>query len=424
MSKILAREIFHDALEAVLPENFMSKYCKLNSDILTIKESNYDLSKYNNLYVFGSGKAAYAMALEIEKIAAAKINDGLVIAPHDSGELEKIKIAIGSHPIPSQKSIDAAKKLVEMMQKCTQDDLYIFLLSGGSSALMEIPIEPITLEDLQETTSLMLSHNFEIHEINALRKHLSHIKGGRLAHLTQAQGVVLVISDIIDDALDSIGSAPLYRDEKTFEYVKELLENKNMYDKMPQSVQDIIEKGVQKKIEESPSTALQRVEHIILASNRQALDAANNSALEHGLSVERVPKPMQGDVALMVEEMLQVAAKSPAKCILFGGECTVELEGDGQGGRNQHAALLMLQKLSQNSQKITFLSASTDGIDGNSDAAGAVINQDDFQKTNLELQKFLDEFNSYHYLKSLDALVTTGPSGTNVIDIAILIKGD
>jgi len=424
MSKALARAIFNDALNAVLPETFMSKYCKLDGDILTIKEKHYDLSKYKNLYVFGSGKAAYAMALEIEKIAAEKISDGLVIAPYDSGELQKIKVAIGSHPIPSQKSIDAARKLVNRMQKCSEDDLYIFLLSGGSSALMEIPIEPITLEDLQKTTALMLSHNFEIHEINALRKHLSQIKGGRIAHVTKAQGVVLVISDIIDDALDSIGSGPLYRDETTFEDVKKLLENKNIYDKMPQSVQNIIQKGLHKKIEESPSKVLQRVEHIILASNKQALDAAEKSALSHGLTVERVETPMQGDVNLMVEKMLQLAKESPAKCILFGGECTVELEGDGKGGRNQHAALLMLKSLSQNTQEFTFLSASTDGIDGNSDAAGAVISHDDYTKTDLELQTYLDAFNSYHYLKSLDALITTGPSGTNVIDIAILIKGD
>ncbi|QSZ42676.1 DUF4147 domain-containing protein [Sulfurimonas aquatica] len=422
MSKELAREIFSSALEEALPKNFMQKHCRLDENILTLKESRYDLSRYKNLYVFGSGKAAHTMAVEIENILLKRIYKGLVIAP-DEGDLKKIELRVGSHPIPSKKSIESTKALVEMMQECDEDDLYIFLLSGGSSALMELPLDSISLEELQSTTSLMLSHNLEIHEINAVRKHLSQIKGGRLSHLCRAQGAVLVVSDIIDNALDSIGSAPLYCDESSFGDVKNILDSKEIFSKMPLSVQKSILKGMRGEIDESPFFPLRRVEHIILSSNSQAVDRAVGYAISLGISVEKVIEPMEGEVTLMVKKMLQTAKESPQKCLIFGGECTVALDGDGMGGRNQHATLLMLKEIKEQDLEITFLSASTDGIDGNSDAAGAVVDSSSYSYM-LSIDEYIKNFDSYNYLKSENSLIMTGPSGTNVIDIALIIKGD
>lgn len=422
MYKESAKAIFHDALEAVLPLNFMPKYCHLRGDILTIKESSYDLSSYKNIYLFGSGKASYTMAKEIEKLLKERLYKGLIVAPYDNRELQRVKVAIGSHPIPSALSLNAAEELMQMMQECDEDDLYIFVLSGGSSALMELPIEPITLEELQLCTKLMLESGLEINSINAVRKHLSQIKGGRLASLCKATGVVLVLSDIVDNSLDAIGSAPLYADRSSFEDAIEILKREDIFELMPKAIQTILQKGLNAEIQESPFRALKRVSHHIVASNAQALEAAKISAEKAGFLVKKVETPMEGDVLEMVEKIIEIAKESQENCILFGGECTVEVKGDGEGGRNQHAALLMLREIIEQKLPYTFLSAGTDGIDGNSDAAGAVVDRYTAIKSPLSIESYIHNFNSYNYFKRGDSLLKIGPSGTNVVDVAILIK--
>ena len=279
------------------------------------------------------------------------------------------------------------------------------------------------MSELQETTALMLHNNLEIHEINCVRKHLSKVKGGRLAQMCKAQGVVLVVSDIIDDDLHSVGSAPLYADTSTFEQAKEILESKNLFQIIPDSVKSVLQKGLYGEIEETPSTPLERVKHIIIASNKLALEQAVLSAKSKGLSVRKITQAMQGEVGEMVNTMFKTLHACEEECIIFGGECTVEVQGNGQGGRNQHAALLALKKIQDQALSVTFLSAGTDGIDGNSDAAGAVVSGYSY-KSGLNIETYLKNFDSYNYLRQSDSLIMTGPSGTNVIDIAILIKGE
>lgn len=423
MSAKVARKIFETALESVLPQNFMKQSCSLDGDMFSINGQHYDLSKYNKLYIFGSGKASYAMAKEIEKLLQDKIYKGIVISPYDNGELQKIEVKIGSHPIPDQRTLDSTKVLVEMMQECKEEDLYIYLLSGGSSALLELPIETVSLDELQDATRLMLSNNIKIQYINMVRKHLSSVKGGRLAQKCLANGIVLVISDIIDDPLDGIGSAPLYADSSSFGDVKKILEEKELFYKMPTSIQNVIQKGMNKLIEDTPKKVLERVSHYIVSSNIHAQNSAKDCAKKLGLSVELVKKPMHGEVNQMVEKMLKISQESEKECIIFGGECTVELLGDGKGGRNQHATLLMLKKLRQYNLNYTFLSASTDGVDGNSDAAGAVVDvNSDFSK--LDIDWYINNFDSYNFFKQINGLVITGPTGTNVIDLTIILKGE
>ncbi len=421
--KSIAKEIFSDALEASLPKNFVGKYCQLDGNVLSVCSDNYDLGEYKNIYVFGSGKAAFTMAEELEKLLKQKIYKGLVVAPEYRNGLERIELCVGGHPLPTQKSFDSTKKLLEMMRECDEDDLFIYLLSGGSSALIELPIEPISLEDMQETTGFMLHNALDIHEVNTVRKHLSQIKGGRLAQVCKAQGVVLVVSDIIDNDLYSIGSAPLYGDRTTYQDAKDILEKKDIFYSMPSSVQEVLEKGISSLIDETPTNEKENIKHYIIASNTLALDAAQKSAIAKGLKVEKVNEPMEGDVSLMVDKMIKHIDSSSHQCILFGGECTVNVDGDGQGGRNQHAVALMLQKIYTEKLDMTFLSASTDGIDGNSDAAGAVIDAQSYIESR-ELDKKIENFDSYNLFKGMNSLVMSGASGTNVIDIAILIKGE
>jgi len=423
--KTLVKKIFSDALEASLPKNFISKYCKLQNDSFLVGEDSYDLAKYKNIYVFGSGKAAFTMAKEIENLLGEKIYKGLVVAPKSQERLQKIEVCEGSHPLPSQKSFDSAKKLLTMMQKCQEDDLYIYLLSGGSSALIELPITPITLEEFQKTTELMLHNALEIQEINSIRKHISQIKGGRLAHNCKATGIVLVLSDIIGNDLHAIGSAPLYADKSSYREAQEVLKSRNVFHLIPKSVQDVLHKGYNGFLEETPKLQKANVKHYLVASNAQALEAAAKSAASSGLSVKVVEEPMQGEVHEMLKKMLTVVKSSHEDCILFGGECTVDVNGSGQGGRNQHAVALMLKEMCRQNLNFCFLSAGTDGIDGNSDAAGALISQEDCRNLELkELDKYIKNFDSYNFFKKTNSLITTGASGTNVIDLAIILKGE
>lgn len=422
-AKQIAREIFKDALEASLPKNFISKYVRYEKGVLYIQEDSYDLNKYKNIYLFGSGKAAFTMAEEIEKLLKERLHKGLIVAPKTEATLRFTQVEEGSHPLPSQKSLDAATKLLEMMQEMQEEDLFIYLLSGGSSALIELPMQGISLEDFQNATELMLKNGLEIQEMNCVRKHISQIKGGRLAQQTLAKGVVLVLSDIINDDLYAIGSAPLYGDTTTYAQAKQILQDKSIFHRMPLSIQRLIHEGIEGVVQETPKAQMPNIKHTLVASNALALNAAAQSAREHGLSVTIVDKPMQGDVKDMLPRLLQSARESDAQCILFGGECTVKVEGEGQGGRNQHIAALMLQEMCKRKLDITFLSAGTDGIDGNSDAAGAVVSKEDCAKIEHEaLASYIKNFNSYNCFKELDSLIVTGASGTNVIDIAIIIK--
>ncbi len=421
----MAKEIFEYALESVKPCRFMKNRCALDGDVLNVDATSYDLSKYKNLYVFGSGKAAYSMAKEMEEILGDKIYKGLIVVPNRERQLEKIEMKKGSHPIPSMDSVDSAQALLSMMRECDEEDLYVYLLSGGSSALIEIPISPINLDDLQEATDLMLSENLEIQEINAVRKHISQLKGGRLAERCLASGIVLVLSDVIGDDLHAIGSAPLYADNSSFADAKELLKVKNLYSRMPKSVQTVLTLGSNNHIKESPSEPLERVSHHILASNADAKNAAREKASSLGLDVKIVQQSVSGEVSEALKFMFATVQTSKENCLIFGGECTLEVKGEGQGGRNQHAALLALKEIKDKNLNLTFLSAGTDGIDGNSDAAGGVVEYETLQRIkSLEMQSYLNNFDSYNFLKQIGALVTTGASGTNVIDLMIIIKGD
>lgn len=419
--------IFNKTLLSVKPQSFLKKHCRVEEGVLHVEGMGYDLHDFKNIYVFGSGKAAYTMAKEMEEILGDLIYKGLIVAPYDDGELQKIEVKIGSHPIPTQKSLDAAQALLEVMQECAKADLYIYLLSGGSSSLIELPIEPVTLEDMQSATSLMLSNNLAIDEINTVRKHLSKIKGGRLAAASQASGIALVISDVIDNSLESIGSGILYADTSTFEDAKKILVKKEIYFHMPDSVKEVIEKGLQNTKEESPFISLSRVSHHILASNRHALQEAEKSALSLGLSVKVLEASLSGEVNPMVEKILAFLQDTREECLILGGECSVKLSGNGKGGRNQHLALLMLERICDKGLEITFLSSGTDGVDGNSDATGAVVDKKSCLRAarlGLDLQTYKKNFESYNFLKQTDDLIISGATGTNVADMVILLKGE
>ncbi len=404
-----AKAIFLGALASVMPKNLIAEALSYHDSILTVENQHFDLSRYKNIAVFGSGKASIEMAKAMRVLLGERVMTNMVVSNY-SQEVEGVEIVESTHPLPSQKSIDAGEKLIEGFEALGEEDFFIYLLSGGSSALIEKPIAGVSLEDFIETTKVLLHNGLSIDEINTIRKNLSQIKGGGLASKTKAKGIVLVVSDVIGDDLQAIGSAPLLADDSTLEDVKNIVDKYNILHLLPNSVKCILEN------DDSTSRKNPQVfPHFLIASNLIALKCAEKVACEMGLSAKIVSDTLEGDVKEVADFIVKSSYHDKEQVLLFGGEPTVQVAGTGNGGRNQELCLWVLKQR----EYFTFLSAGTDGIDGNSDAAGAVVCESDYHDS---VQKYLENNDSYHFLKEQDALIMTGESGTNVMDIMIVIK--
>ncbi|MFZ2632436.1 MAG: glycerate kinase [Desulfosalsimonadaceae bacterium] len=423
-------EIFNKAVGAVRPENVFPDLVSLTGDILRVGERSYPISKKDGIHVFGSGKAAAGSAKVMECILGDRLSGGVVVSNVNDPSLKTIKVCVGAHPVADEQSIDATNRLIFEISRLTKDDFFIYLLSGGTSALLERPFPPLTLSDLQNVTKLLLAAGAPIEEMNAVRKHLSEVKGGRLGRMTEAGGVVLVMSDVIGDDLDTIGSAPLYRDRTTFQDVAEILEIYGLWDRLPASVAGLVRKGMSGTVPDTPKTPNPRIGHFLAASNIKALEKARQTALSYGIPAHIMTSRLHGEAreaakaiaALGREIMASGNPFSPPVCLLFGGETTVTLRGDGRGGRNQELCLAVVKEMAGPGGWV-FLSAGTDGIDGNSDAAGAVVDASTLQKAReqgLNPDDYLARNDSNGFFKQTGDLVITGPTGTNVMDLAIL----
>ncbi len=397
------KEIFQVAIKSVMPQNI-------------IKNSSYlDILSERKFHLFGSGKASVEMAKTIKELVGENIIDGFIVTPYEDEDLEGVKVFKSTHPLPSKKSIEAANELLKRFSTLKEDDFFVYLLSGGSSALIELPIDALSLDDMIKTTNLLLQNSVSISEINIVRKHLSLIKGGRLAKATKAKGVVLVISDVIGDDLEAIGSAPLYCDSSTLKDAKNILKKYDIFNKVPKSVQKVLEF----QNYESPKNINKNIEHKIIANNKKALESAKDFALSLGYSCDIVTDSLQGDVTIVAKQITQAILESDKEVLIFGGEPTVEVLGSGKGGRNQELCLHVLKEI-KNHKNITFLSGGSDGIDGNTEVAGGIV---DFKSYRDDIDDFLQNSDSYHFLKRNGDLLVTGASGTNVMDIMIAIKG-
>ena len=407
--KAKAKEIFLGALSSVMPKNLIADALSYHDNILTIENERYDLSKYKNVSIFGSGKASIEMAKAMKVLLGERITTNMVVSNY-AEKVEGVEVLESTHPLPSQKSIDAGEKLIKGFEALEEEDFFIYLLSGGSSALIEKPIEGVSLEDFIETTKVLLHHGLCIDEINTIRKNLSQIKGGGLASRTKAMGMVLVVSDVIGDDLQAIGSAPLLADNSTLEDVKNIVDKYNILHILPNSVKLVL-KNTDTTLTKKPEV----FPHFLIASNLIALKSAQNIAKDLGFSAKIVTDTLEGDVKEVAKFILASTKEAKEQVLLFGGEPTVQVTGNGNGGRNQELCLWVLKQRND----FTFLSAGTDGIDGNSDAAGAVVCKDDYHDS---LEGYLENNDSYHFLKEQNALIMTGESGTNVMDIMIVFS--
>ena len=433
------RRLILEALEAALsaadPRVCVNKNVKLNGKTLHIMGIKYCLNEFDSIHVIGAGKASGYMAEALFGTLQDRITNGLVIIPENLKtrlQTGKIEIWKASHPIPSHKGVRGVKKMLECVSNLTERDLVICLISGGGSALMPLPYDDLTLENKQDLTSDLLKSGANIYEINAVRKHLSSVKGGRLAEKLQSAHIVsLIISDVIGNRLDTIASGPTVPDSTTFNDVIHVLKKHGLWNSLSIKVKRVIEKGLSGTIPETPkpsSRIFRNVRNFVIADNEQACKAALNQLRSRGIHTKLLTTSLQGearDVGRYVAslgERINNRKRKPA-ALIMGGETTVTVTGKGKGGRNQELVLAASIGIS-GLRNAVLASLGTDGIDGNSDAAGAIA--DTFtikraERLNLDPQKFLQNNDSYSFFKRLGDTIQTGPTGTNVDDLLVLL---
>jgi hydroxypyruvate reductase len=398
--------------------------------------ANLDLSRYRRIFVVGAGKASAAMAQAAEQVMGRRIHGGWIntkdghLAP-----LRRITLHEASHPVPDARGVEGARRIAEIAAQAGEGDLLLCLISGGGSALLPLPLDPVTLEEKQETTRLLLACGATIHEINAVRKHLSAIKGGRLARLAQpAHVLALLLSDVIGDPLDVIGSGPTAPDTSTFATAWAVIEKYGLQDRVPARARRLLEDGLAGRVEETPKpgdACFERTRNRIVGSNRMAVDAAARKARELGYRPLVLSTTIEGetrDIALMhaaiAREILSTGRPArPPVCVISGGETTVTLRGQGLGGRNQEFALAAAIALEGLPGVLAF-SAGTDGTDGPTPAAGAMCDGATTARAaslGLDARRMLAGNDSYHFFEPLGDLVMTGPTGTNVMDVRLVL---
>ena len=431
-----AELIFQAGLRAVEPHSAIMRCCDLQGERLLVGEKVYDLTQFDRILVLGAGKAGAVMAQAVEDLLGDRIDGGLIVTKYDHlADLRKVAIHEAGHPVPDENGEQAAGRLLDLAASADEGTLVIFLVSGGGSALLPMPVAGISLADKQATTRTLLACGATIHEINALRKHLSAVKGGQLARAASpATLVALVLSDVVGDDLDTIASGPCVPDRTTFADCLAIVDKYQIAGKLPDKVMSRLRAGADGELDETPKPgdpAFDRIFTLIVGRNLDALAAAREKAVSFGYQSLLLSSLIEGearDVAAMhvaiAREILQSGHPlQPPACILSGGECTVTVKGSGLGGRNQEFALAAADLLDRN-HSIVLLSAGTDGSDGPTDAAGAFADSSTLSRAEalgLDLRQALQENDSYHLFEELGDLFKTGPTNTNVMDLRILL---
>ena len=433
-----ALKIFRSALEAADPATAIERHVRVAGDSLIAGRRKYRLDSFRRVLVAGAGKAGATMALAMERLLGRRIAGGLINVKYGHlAKLRRIELHECGHPVPDEAGVRGAERIAAIAREAGPEDLLVFLGSGGASALMPSPAPPITLEEKQATTRLLLASGANIHEVNAVRKHISLLKGGQLVRLAHPATVVsLLLSDVIGDDLDVIGSGPTAPDASTFAVAHAVLDKYGLLDKAPRAVMERVEAGRRGEIPETPKPGdnlFERVQNLVVGSNALAVEAAAAEARRLGLRPLVLSTLIEGetrDVARMHAAIAREAVLSgrpvkPPLCLISGGETTVTLRGDGLGGRNQEFVLAAAMDLA-GLANIVVLSGGTDGTDGPTDAAGAIADGQTISRAGelgLDAAKLLANNDSYHFFEPLGDLVKTGPTNTNVMDVRLVLVG-
>lgn len=433
MSKVDAISIFLAGVDAVKPEHFIPKQISVGEKSISIAGYKVDTTSIRHIIVVAVGKAAASMAFETEKIFGDYINSGIVVTKYQhSLPLQICRTIEAGHPVPDDNSIEAGKAVIDIFKKATVNDLIVMLISGGTSALMADYPPGCTLKDIQNTVQTLLNCGAAIDEINTIRKHLSLIKGGQLMQYTTATVAALIISDAPGDDLSVIASGLTVPDRTGFEDAWSIIQHYRLADALPKSVIHWLQMGIEKKQKDTPGkgdTCFEKVFNKIVATNNIALQAAAQKANSLGYDTHILTPALSGEASLQakyfIEELNKISPDKPV-CLLWGGETTVTVRGSGKGGRNQEFALSALCHLQKTSlapdTQIAILAGGTDGTDGPTDAAGAVIDSElmlVLKQTNLKAEEYLLNNDAYSFFKQTDNLIITGPTQTNVMDIVV-----
>jgi glycerate 2-kinase len=414
----------------------MDPFMALMPLLIQVREV-YRTGGYHRVVVAGFGKAGIPMALAAEEVLGSAIASGLVIVPHHTKPASlptRIEVARGGHPHPDRHGLAAAERIIDLVRAADEKTLLLLLVSGGGSALCTAPAEGITLEQKLETSRLLMEAGADIVELNTVRKHLSRIKGGQLAALAQpARIITLAVSDVLGDKPDVIASGPAYPDPSTFADAVAVLKRRGVADKVPAPVLERLSRGVAGAIPETPKLGdpvFAPVTTILALRNRDAMEAAAHAARKEGYRVQLQEEPVHGEAreagrVLAAAALRELDRLAPGErlCLVSGGETTVRVTGKGKGGRNQELALAFALAI-EGREGITFLSAGTDGIDGPTDAAGGIVDGNTAARAKaagLDPGRFLEENDAYTLLDGCGALLRTGPTGTNVMDLQIVL---
>jgi hydroxypyruvate reductase/glycerate 2-kinase len=441
----IVTDIFNAALLSVDPY----ESGKLHADKI---RQFYQDNNFKKLIIVGFGKAAPAMAKAVKDDLMDLIDTGIVVTKYGHAEntefgvksselgvkkLKKIKVIEAGHPVPDENGLNATEEIIRLLKDVDEKTLVTCLISGGGSALLVSPYKGISLNEKQEITELLLKAGADINGLNTVRKHISRVKGGRLAEIAYPAKIIsLILSDVIGDKLDVIASGPTSPDKTTYKDALKVLEKYKLMNKCPEKILVILQKGENGLTPETPKEGnkiFESVENIIIGSNKKALEAAKTKAESFGLQTEIISSEITGEARDVGTWLAKEAIKKKGsrgmgqgvRCLISGGETTVTVKGVGIGGRNMELALAFAMEI-EGIEGITFLSAGTDGTDGPTDAAGAIVDGQTVARAKaigFDPGTYLENNDSYNFFKQINELFITGPTGTNVMDIQIMVIG-
>ncbi|MDH3443565.1 MAG: glycerate kinase [Deltaproteobacteria bacterium] len=431
-----SREIFDAGLAAADPQLAIRRHVNVRNDTLSVAGKIYDLSLYRRIFLVGAGKASARMAHALEDILGDRVTGGIVNVKYDHAVgLRAAKVNEAGHPVPDEAGQIGAREIIDLAREAEEQDLIFCLISGGGSALLPCPADGLSLGDKQQTTQVLLACGATIHEINAIRKHISKVKGGRLARWAFPATVIsLILSDVIGDSLDSIASGPTTPDSSTFADCLKIVRRYGIEGKIPPSVFEFLNRGARGEVEDTPKPGdptFHKVQNVITGSNRLALEAAQRKAEELGYNSLLLSSFIEGETKVVAAVHGAIAKEiiatgnpvaAPA-CVISGGETTVTIHGSGLGGRNQEFVLAAARDIAALGN-VVILSGGTDGSDGPTNAAGALADGRTVERAmelGLDPEAFLQNNDSYHFFQPLEDLLITGPTFTNVMDLRIIL---
>jgi glycerate 2-kinase len=426
--RVVARHLFEHALAASSIDRAFEQHVVCERGVLRVREDLYDLHTYHRVFVVSLGKAAHTMVSALEMQAGERFEGIVASSVAPVSQIRGFRYFLGGHPAPNQESIRAAEAMLKSLDFQDASSLVIFLLSGGGSSIAEKPIDDeISLPDLIATYQVLVHSGASIADINAVRKHLSAIKGGRLARAAHpAQQVSILVSDVPDDTPDALASGPTMPDSTSIEGCNRIATTHSLLKQFPASVRELFQRHALEETPKSDDPVFHRSRWWTVLSNATLLDAAKAEAERQGFKVEVDNRCDDWDYARAADYLLgrvrDLRRHSERVCLISGGEVTVKVTNGGVGGRNQQFVLACAPKVS--GENITVLSAGTDGIDGNSPAAGAIVDGTTLhraQARGLSAETHLLNFNAYPFFDALGDAIITGPTGNNLRDLRILL---